>query len=50
MSIRVLISSITSMSMATSGPSAWRSAQSDAIPYTEASEFDGLIARHHLIR
>jgi len=37
------------MSMATSGPSTCRSAQSAAIPYTAASEFEGIIARHQRI-
>ena len=39
---------ITSMLMATSRRHI-RSAQSAAIPYTAASEFDGVIARHHRI-
>jgi hypothetical protein len=48
-SMRVLVSSINSMSMAVSGPSTRRSAQSAAMPYTAASEFDGVMARHHRI-
>jgi len=43
---RVLASSITSMSIATSGPSTPRRAASSASPYTEASAFDGMSARH----
>ncbi|MFO1061142.1 MAG: hypothetical protein U1E53_29765 [Dongiaceae bacterium] len=48
-STRLLVSSITSMSIATSGPSSPRSAQSTAIPCMAASEFDGIIARHQRI-
>ena len=46
---RVLVSSMTSISISTSAPRTRRSAQSVAMPYTAASEFDGMSARHHRI-
>jgi hypothetical protein len=49
MSTRVFVSSMASMSMATSGPRTCRLAQSAAIAYTAASEFDGINARHQRI-
>jgi hypothetical protein len=48
-SMRVLVSSITSISMSTSGPRTRRSAQSAAMPYKAASEFDGIGVRHQRI-